>query len=129
MPGALAKLPATTNWEGAVAFGLAFTPTGLPKPPTLVLGAVVLLATGVGVALANRPTFGCGGGATCFGGAGGTTGIGTLIFTSGFGGSTFVSSCFGSTIFGLSRVGGSGGGMNFTFGTGGGETLGGALGI
>src|SRR5579883_2465286 len=118
-PGALPKAPTAAMVAGRLAFGFGVTPAGSPNPPVFTLGAELLLATGVGVALLKSPTFGCGGGVTAFGGAAsrcGASGVG--IFTiSGFGISGFG---LGMMIFGAcSTFGGGGGGMTLTFGTGG----------
>src|ERR1700677_4702406 len=67
-PGAALKDPTATSCDWLLALGLA--PCGSPKPPVFRSGFTWLLATSVGFALANSPTFGCGGGATAFGGAG-----------------------------------------------------------
>ena len=99
-------------------FGLA--PTGSPKPPVVGVGLLTLFATSVGFGLANRPTFGAGGGATAFGGAGGRTGAGLGIsnFTgaggssSGLGGTMIL----GGSSFAISLTGGA---TIFTSGAGG----------
>ena len=101
-----------------VAFGFGFTPCGSPNPPTFGVGADMLFATVVGVSLLNIPTFGCGGGVNRFGGAAsifGMIGVGSLISAT-FGGG---GSGFGISIFGCSSFTTGGGGMIFTFGTGG----------
>src|SRR5580692_1740800 len=72
-PGAALKAPTATNCDW-VELGLGLAPCGSPKPPALTSGFTWLLATSVGFALANSPTFGCGGGATALGGAGGSLG-------------------------------------------------------
>src|ERR1700753_3244131 len=82
-PGAWLKAPTATTCE-EVELGLGFAPEGSPKPPDLSVACAMLLATGVGFSLANRPTLGCGGGATALGGAGGSLGCSTSSFT-GFG--------------------------------------------
>src|SRR5277367_97662 len=111
-PGAALKLPTATTVDGREALGLTATPSGFPKPPVWMVGAVLLLATAVAFGLANSPTLGCGGATTAFGGAGGMAGI---------------AGAFKRTVSGL---GGSGKGLGIsilrgcsTNGNGGGVTL------
>src|SRR5271156_295946 len=72
-PGAALKAPTATS-AGLVESALGLAPWGSPKPPVFRSGLVWLLATSVGLGLANMPTLGCGGGATTLGGAGGSLG-------------------------------------------------------
>src|ERR1700722_10980879 len=76
VPGALLKDPTATSCE-LVEVGLGLAPIGSPKPPALAVGCTLLLAISIGFGLVNRPTFGCGAGATAFGGAGGSLGCST----------------------------------------------------
>ncbi len=81
-------------------------------------GFTWLFAVSVGFGLENRPTLGCGGGATAFGGAGGSLGCsGWSSFTGlGISGGGWI---FGIVIFGgvSFTTSGCGGANTFTLGT------------
>src|SRR6202035_2878129 len=62
-PGAPLKEPTATSAD-LVELGFVLAPIGSPKPPAFTSGLTWLFAVSVGFGLENRPTLGCGGGAT-----------------------------------------------------------------